>query len=92
VAPQKFALQFTMAEATTTSCATRRAARHQVPDGDIPDGPGPALDALIARLERTRFAITDRPAAAARRPRRKPLHPADVKRAVVRRDHAAARS
>jgi hypothetical protein len=88
VAPQKFALQLTMAEATHDKLRyAQELLGHQVPDGDIPTVLDRALDALIARLERTRFAITDQPRRCGATPAPGSRYvAADVKRAVVRRD------
>jgi 5-methylcytosine-specific restriction endonuclease McrA len=59
---------------------------HSVPSGDLPEVLERALDALVEKLEKRKFAKTDRP-----RPQRgaaKGRHiPAAVKRAVLERDH-----
>jgi len=86
--PGRYALQATVAEATHDKLRyAQELLGHQVPDGDIPTVLDRALDALIARLERTRFAITDRPRRCGATPAPGSRYiPAHVKRAVVRRD------
>jgi len=60
---------------------------HQVPSGDIAGVLERALDVLIAGLEKRKFAATDRPRHAQRRPSTNPRYvPADVKRSVWERD------
>jgi len=64
---------------------------HAVPDGDVAQVVDRALDALIERLERRKFAAISRPrrapAAAPARPAMRPRTvPAQVKRAVWQRD------
>jgi len=60
---------------------------HAVPSGDVAEVLDRALDALIVKLERRRYASTDRPPEAPSRPTRSARHvPAAVKRAVRQRD------
>jgi hypothetical protein len=60
---------------------------HRVPSGDIAEVLELALDALIPKLERERFAATDRPRANGQAPKSGGRHiPATVKRAVRQRD------
>jgi hypothetical protein len=86
--PGRYALQATVCEATHDKLRyAQELLGHQVPNGDIATVLDRALDELIARLERTRFAITDRPRRCGATPAPGSRYiPADVKRAVVRRD------
>ncbi len=60
---------------------------HQLPSGDVTEVLERALGALIARLEKAKFAATERPRAVATRTSANPRHiPAHVKRAVRERD------
>ncbi len=60
---------------------------HQVPAGDLPEVFERALDALIAKLEKSRFAAIDLPRTGRQRTSTNPRHtPAHVKRAVRERD------
>jgi hypothetical protein len=88
VAPQKFALQLTMDGSTQDRLRyAQELLSHQVPDGDIATVLDRALDLLIARLEHTRFGITDRPGRAGGTPAPGSRYvPAHVKRVVVQRD------
>jgi 5-methylcytosine-specific restriction endonuclease McrA len=86
LAPQRFALQVTIGQATHDKL--RRAKEllaHTVPSGDVAEVLDRALDALITQLERRRLAATDRP-----RARRSAANgrriPAEVIREVTRRD------
>jgi hypothetical protein len=86
LAPQHFAIQFTVVGSTRDKL--RRAQEllgHQVPLGDLAQVFDRALDALIRQLEKAKFAATDKP----RRPpeTNSSRHiPAHVKRAVLERD------
>jgi 5-methylcytosine-specific restriction endonuclease McrA len=59
---------------------------HVVPSGDVPEILERALDELIARLERRKFAASDSPRAP-RRPKGSRHIPASVRREVWDRDH-----
>jgi len=60
---------------------------HAVPTGDVAEVLDRALDALIVKLERRRYASTERPREGRCRPTRSARHvPAAVKRAVRERD------
>jgi hypothetical protein len=88
VALQKFVLQLTMAASTHDKLRyAQELLSHQVPDGEIATVLDRALDLLIARLERTRFGITDRPGrcSATPAPGSRYISP-EVKRVVVQRD------
>jgi 5-methylcytosine-specific restriction endonuclease McrA len=84
----RFALQATVSEATHDKLRyAQDLLGHQVLDGDIATVLDRALDALIAELERSRFRITERPRRCGSTPAPGSRYiPADVKRAVVRRD------
>jgi 5-methylcytosine-specific restriction endonuclease McrA len=87
VAPQRYALQLTIGQATHDKLRHAQALLgHQLPAGEIAEVLDRALDALIARLERRKFAATSRPRPR-RRPSAHPRHvPAEVRRAVWERD------
>ncbi len=86
LAPQRFAVQFTMDQETHDDLLYAQALLgHAVPSGDPAAVFARALKVLIAQLEQQKFAKTDRP----RRCRASddPRHvPAEVKRAVWERD------
>jgi hypothetical protein len=86
LAPQRYAIQCTVGQGTYEKLQYAKALLgHSVPAGDLDEVLERALDALIARLERQKFAGTDRPRPC--RPSDGPRHvPADVKRAVWERD------
>ena len=85
LAPQRFALQLTIGQATHDKLLRAQALlRHRVPSGDLDQVLEHALDALLRLLERQKFAATEQPRAARARavagdPRRVPN---DVRRAV----------
>ena len=86
IAPERFALQVTLTKSTHDKL--RRAQEllsHALPSGDIAQVLDRALDELIGRLEKRRFAATRRPG----KPRRSKSArhvPAHVRRAVSDRD------
>ena len=90
LAPQRVALQVTLAGETHDKLVRAQALlRHRLPSGDIAAVLDHALEALLATLEKQKFAKTDRPrpAAAARAARRGHRRvPNAVKRAVHARD------
>jgi hypothetical protein len=88
IASQRFALQVMVGQGTHDKLRYAQSLlRHQIPSGDMAAVLDRALDALIVKLEKSKFAATDRPHA-----RRQPLSrgtrhiPAHVKRAVWARD------
>jgi hypothetical protein len=86
LAPQRFAVQFTMDQKAHDDLLYAQALLgHAMPSGDPAQVFARALKALIAKLEQQKFARTDRP-----RPCRASEHarhiPADVKRTVWERD------
>ena len=86
LAPQRFAVQFTMdQEAHDDLLYAQALLGHSVPSGDPAAVFARALKALVTQLEKQKFAKTDRPRAC--RASDDPRHvPADVKRAVGERD------
>ena len=86
LAPERYAIQCTVPKSTYEKLQhARELLGHAVPSGDLAELLDRALDALNEKLERRKFAKTDRP-----RPCRPSEHarhiPADVKRAVWERD------
>jgi hypothetical protein len=95
LAPRRFARQMTIGQSTHDKLRHVQALLgHEIPPGDLAQVLDRALDALIAQLERRRFAAATRPARGGQRgtPPRGRHIPAAVKRAVWERDGAAARS
>jgi 5-methylcytosine-specific restriction endonuclease McrA len=90
LAPERFALQVTISRATQEKLERAKALLgHAVPSGELAQVLDRALDALIEKLEKSRYAATDRPRAQARPARVRPYNrhiPAAVKREVVERD------
>jgi len=89
VAPDRFLLQLTIGRDTQDKLRhAQELLGHRLPSGDIAQVLDRALDALIERLEKTRFAATARPRRnASQPPSANPRHiPARVKRAVWERD------
>ncbi|MEO5618266.1 MAG: hypothetical protein ABIS67_10875 [Candidatus Eisenbacteria bacterium] len=89
LAPQRFAVQFTMSQAAHDDLLrAQELLSHQFPSGDIAQVFALALQSLNRDLEKQKFAATDQPRAVAR-PSENPRHiPAHVKRAVWERDRA----
>jgi len=89
LAPERFAMQLTIGKAAHDKlCHAQALLSHQIPSGDLAAVLDMALDALIEKLEKRKFARTSKP-----RPRTcrssNPRHiPAHVKRAVWERDGA----
>ena len=87
VAPERFLLQLTIERSTQEKLRyAQELLGHQMPSGDLAQVLDRALDALIEKLERRKFAATPRPRPSARastHPRHLPAH---VKRAVWERD------
>jgi hypothetical protein len=89
LAPERFALQCTISQATRDKLARLQALmRHRNPSGDLAEIIDRACDALLAVIEREKFAATSRPRAKGARPESQDTSyiPADVKRAVHERD------
>jgi hypothetical protein len=89
LAPERFALQVTISQATRDQLDRAQALlRHRNPSGDLAYVVELAAGALIAKLEREKLAATSRPRIAKPRPEDADPHyiPADVKRAVYERD------
>jgi hypothetical protein len=89
LAPRRFSLQLTMSQELHDKLRRAQALLgHAVPSGDVPQVLERALDALIAELERRKFAATSRPKKRSQ-PSSNPSSryiPAEVRRAVSRRD------
>ncbi len=87
VAPERFLLQVTIGRSTQEKLRyAQQLLGHALPCGDLAQVLDRALDTLIERLERHKFAATPCPRPSAR-PSRDPRHiPAQVKRAVWERD------
>ncbi|MBI5710489.1 MAG: RuvA C-terminal domain-containing protein [Candidatus Eisenbacteria bacterium] len=90
LAPQRYALQLTIGQATHDKLRYAQALLgHQLPSGDLARVLDRALEALIEQLERRKFAATSKPhvrrvpRSASANPR---YIPAEVKRAVWERD------
>jgi hypothetical protein len=93
LAPERFALQATISQATREKLERAKALMsHRNPTGDLGVVLDAALDALIAKLEKQKFAATNRSRAAKARPDdadadADPTYvPAEVRRAVYERD------
>jgi hypothetical protein len=88
LAPQRFALQLTIAQSTYEKLQYAQALLgHQLAPGDLPAVLDRALDALIGQLEQRKFAATSKPHPQRRRPSANARHvPAHVRRAVWARD------
>jgi hypothetical protein len=87
LAPQRFALQLTIGESTHEKLRyAQELLGSYSPTAELAPLLDRALDALIAQLERAKFAATEQPRAARRPARGSRTIPAHVKRAVWRRD------
>jgi hypothetical protein len=88
LAPERFALQVTIGQATRDKLERARALLRQGnPSGDLAEVLDRALDALLAKLEREKYGATDRPRATARQPDADPAYVSnEVRRAVHERD------
>jgi 5-methylcytosine-specific restriction endonuclease McrA len=85
---ERFAIQFTIDQSTREKLRyAQELLSHQLPSGDVAQVFDRALDALVAQLEKQKFAATEKPRTPSSRPRTDPRHiPPDVKRAVWARD------
>jgi hypothetical protein len=88
LAPQRFAVQFTMGQGAHDKLRhVQELLGHQVPSGDLAQVFELALDALIPQLEGRKFAATAKPRRSHRRSEANRRHiPARVRRAVWERD------
>ncbi len=87
LAPGRFGVQLTIGQRTHDKLQRAKALlSHRVPSGDLEQVIDRALDALIAHLEKQKFAATDRPRQAQRETTSKRCVPAAVRRAVSKRD------
>ena len=88
LAPERFALQVTISEATQQKLLRAQALlRHQVPSGDLAEVLDRALDALLDKVEGRKHGKTSRPRAAKKSSVRRYV-PRAVRREVVARDGA----
>jgi hypothetical protein len=86
LAPARFALQVTITEETRNKLLKAQALlRHKVPSGDLCELLDLAADALLEKIEKTRFGKTSAPRKA-RRPQGKRTVPNDLRREAVARD------
>jgi hypothetical protein len=86
LAPQRFALQVTIDQATQEKLTRAQALlRHRVPSGELAHVLEHALDALLATLMQTKFGAAARPRTGKRRTATRYV-PSEVKRAVHARD------
>jgi hypothetical protein len=86
LAPQRFAVQFTMDQATHDDLLYAQALLgHAVPNGDVAQVFSRALKTLIAKLEQQKFAKTERPRPCRASENARQI-PAEVKRTVWERD------
>ena len=88
LAPQRFALQVTIAQETHDKLRRLQdLLGHSIPSGDVAQILDRAFDALLARVERAKCGAVDRPRRIHPKPSANPRHvPAHVKRAVWARD------
>jgi 5-methylcytosine-specific restriction endonuclease McrA len=86
LAPERFAIQCTVDKATYELIRhAQELLGHSVPNGDLPEAIHRAFAALVAQLERQKFAKTERPRPCHRSENARQI-PASVKRAVWERD------
>jgi hypothetical protein len=86
LAPERFALQLTISEATRSKLLRAQALlRHQVPSGDLAEVLDRALDALLEKIEARKFGQVKRPRAA-QASRSKRYVPHEVRRQALARD------
>ncbi len=88
IAPRRYALQLTMSQETHDKLRHAQALiSHAVPSGDVASVLERALDTLIAKLEKAKFATTEKPRAVQENTSTNPRNvPAHVRRAVRERD------
>jgi hypothetical protein len=92
LAPERYAVQFTMPQSMHDKLQyARELLSHAMPGAEIPAVLERALDVLIDKLEKRRFAATEQPRKfAASQPRSNPQDiPAHVQRSVWKRDAGA---
>src|SRR6185295_18281444 len=87
IAPERYALHLSMPRELRNKLQhAQDLLGHRVPSGDIAQVLSLALDALIGRLEKRKFAATDRPRAASESVEGSRGIPASIRRAVWERD------
>src|SRR5439155_21571419 len=85
--PRRFALQITMSQELHDKLRyAQELLGHQVAPGDVAAVLERALDGLISRLEKRKFAATDRPRVVKQAPQDPRGIPSQVKRIVWKRD------
>jgi 5-methylcytosine-specific restriction endonuclease McrA len=90
IAAQRFPMHVTMSQRTHEKLRyAQELLSHRVVSGDIAEVLDRALDALIAKLEKRKFAATDRPRKQCRPTTNERTIPASVKRDVWQRDGGA---
>ena len=88
LAPERYALQATLPKgAHDTLQRVREMLSHQMPSGDLAEVLAYCLEAGLEKLEKRKFAATDRPRRQARKLTNSRTIPAYVKRAVWKRDN-----
>ncbi|HEY8141851.1 MAG TPA: hypothetical protein VIG06_04240 [Kofleriaceae bacterium] len=86
LAPERFALQLTISEATRSKLLRAQALlRHQVPSGDLAEVLDRALDALLEKVEARKFGKVKSPRAA-KTSRSRRYVPREARRQAVARD------
>ncbi len=87
IAHERFLIQLAIGKSTHDKLRHAQALlSHSIPSGDVAQVLDRALDVLICRLERQKFAVTTKPRARQRSTGKKGYVPAHVRRAVVERD------
>lgn len=87
LAPERYKVQLTVSRETNDKLRrVQDLLRHSIPNGDLAIILDRALTILLADLERTRLAATDRPRSSGRAPSSSRHIPAAVRRAVWKRD------
>ncbi len=87
LAPERFALKLTIDQETHDQLRYAQSLLGRLSTSDLPEVIARAIHELVSKLEKQKFAKTDRPRKGARRSSDNPRHiPARVKRAVVERD------
>jgi hypothetical protein len=89
LAPERFGLQVTISKSTHDKLRlAQELLSHAVPSGDVATILDRALDALISQLEKRKHAATEKPRSVSKDSSNKRHVPAEVKRAVWKRDGA----
>ena len=87
IADQRYSVQFTMSQSTHEKLQYAQSLlSHRIPSGDLSAVLDRVLDLAISRLEKQKFAATDKPRSAARVSSNQRHIPAHARRAVWQRD------